>query len=34
MIFSDNSGEFSNDLVHVSGGQFNKNVKTTPRESP
>ena len=32
-ILSDNRGEFSNDLFHVLGQQFN-NVKTTAGESP
>ena len=34
MILSDNGGEFSNDLFHMLGEQFNINVKTTPGESP
>ena len=29
-ILSDNGGEYSNDLFHVLGEQFNINVKTTP----
>ena len=33
-IFSDNGGEFSNDLFHDLGEQFNINVKTTPVKSP
>ena len=34
MILSDNGREFSNDLFHVLGEQFNINVKATPGESP
>ena len=34
MMLSDNGGEFSNDLFHVLGEQFNINVKIAPGESP
>ena len=33
-ILSDNGAEYSNDLFHVLGEQFNINVKTTPGKPP